>query len=193
MPLGIVPGDQQAAAKSPYTYSASASTPRQAHAHNHTLSGGDQGVGLPRFSDTTRAMKSPRTAGQQSIHGSGALGGHETQSDYRYNTYASIPGDAQNANYGTEPPTPGAAPHRDYYPSASTWTTTTGDTAPTAAYAAGDTRPYAFPQDSYKPGPASTGTVKTELGGTQQFSNAYHGAPRGAFVDALNNYSWGSN
>jgi hypothetical protein len=194
LPLGVVSSDQQHAAKSPYTYGHSNATPRQVHSHAHSLSGGEQGLGMNRFADSARAMKSPRTAGQQSIHGPAGVGSQEAQSDYRYGSYASMGtgSDVQTPNYATDPPTTSTAPPRDYYPSASTWTTTSGETAPATSYTAGDSRPYAFPQDSYKPGQTPSATVKTELGAAQP-PNSYSSTPRGSFVDALNNYSWGSN
>lgn len=194
LPMGVVGSDQQQAAKSPYTYGHSSATPRQVHSHAHSLSGGEQGLGLTRFADSARAMKSPRTAGQQSIHGSSGVGGQEPHPDYRYGSYASIgaASDVQTPNYATEPPSTSTAPQRDYYPSASTWTTTAGEPTTATSYTAGNARPYAFSQDSYKSGQPPTATVKTELG-TAQSSGAYSSTPRGSFVDPMNNYSWGSS
>lgn len=193
LPIGVVASDQQAT-KSPYPYGHSSATSRQVHSHSHSLSGGEPSLGLSRFADSERAMKSPRTAGQPSIHAPASVGSQETQPDYRYGSYASIGGasDVQTPNYATDPPSTSAAPPREYYPSVSTWSTSAGENTSAASYTAGDARPYAYPPESYKPGQTPSATVKTELGATQPPSN-YHNTPRGSFVDALNNYSWGSN
>jgi hypothetical protein len=191
MPMGVVASDQQHAAKSPYSYTQSSTTPRQVPSHAHSLSGGEQPMGMPRYSDSARAIKSPRTTGQQSIHGS--VSGQEPPSDYRYGSYASIgaAGDVQPPTYGNEPPVTTNAPSRDYYPSVSTWTTTAGENTPSSSYTAGDSRPYSYPQDSYKPGQTPSATIKTEIGA--QPAGNYNSTPRGSFVDALHNYSWGQN
>ena len=199
LPLGIIPSDHQQpqppAVRSQYGYSQSAATPRQVPSHGHTVSSGDPSLSMPRYADASRPIKSPRTAGHQSIHGASAAATHEAQPDYRYSSYASItgPGDVPQQSYGSEPSSAtSTVPPRDYYPPSNTWTTTAGEATAGVAYASGDGRPYTFPQEPFKAGQVTSLPIKPEAGQAVQAS-PYAGSTRAPFVDHLSNYSWGSN
>lgn len=189
--LGIGSGDQQQP-RSQYAYNQTTATPRQIPNHGHSLSGGEQGIGISRYGDSVRPSKSPRTAEHQTLHNIGSVANPEAHSDYRYGSYGSInaASDTQASGYGNEAPTAATGSSRDYYPSSNTWTTTAGEASASLTYSAGDGRSYAY-QEPYKGGPPAT-QVKTEAS-SQAPSAGYNTAGRAPFVDALNNYSWASN
>lgn len=159
----------------------------------------DSSLSVPRYVDSNpRPSKSPRHANHQTVHSSGSITNNDASNEYRYgppyvgvnsnSTEMSPQAQSQAAAYGpgtgsqeagSNPPSATAAAHppRDYFPSATSWTSTAGETS-TPTYANGEPRPYAFP-DQYKSGPGVKGDPPP---------HAYPG-PRGSF-DAMNHYSW---
>ncbi|KJK91152.1 hypothetical protein H633G_05010 [Metarhizium anisopliae BRIP 53284] len=164
VPLPLATADQpQPGIRSQYNYTTT-STP-QLPGSTVTL-GGDSGFSMPRYVDSNpRPSKSPRHQGHQSVHSNGSI--HNTEGpDYRYNAFRGI-----SNGVGDVSPGGSAAPSRDYYPPAHTWTTTAAESSSSLSYAGNDGRSYSGVSPlKHEPAP-------------------YSNSARGSF-DTMNNYSW---
>jgi len=162
----------------------------------------DSSLSVPRYVDNNpRPSKSPRHANHQSVHSSGSISNNDGANEYRYgppyagvnnhntSTEISPPQQQGQTPYGggapQEPPpqlsassAAHAPPPRDYFPSATSWTTTAGE-APVPTYSTGDSRPYAMP-DQYKTAPGAK---------SEQAPVAGYATGRASF-DGMNHYSW---
>lgn len=181
-----------------YAYVPGTSAPSQMSASTPALgssSGADHNaLSVPRYVDSNpRPSKSPRHGSHQSVPSTSSLNNDAT-SEYRYGPPHTTTYDNAASTYGTSgaEATSGAssgsnagvahAPQREYYPPTSSWTTTAGETSSSTVHAyhngaaASESRPYTYP-DQYKT--SHSISVKNE-----------HPSASGAYVPALNNYSW---
>ena len=141
--------------------------------------GGDAGMGVHRYGDSSRPTKSSRGAGHQSVHSNGSVANEPTE--YRYGAYAPASSSSVGATasgYGSEASAHQSESQREYYAPPSNWTTTSGEGRSTTAYAGGHER-------SYQPAPHP---VKSEPAPGVPHSE-YSSTSRGSF-DGMNNYSW---
>ncbi|KAG5996308.1 hypothetical protein E4U43_002890 [Claviceps pusilla] len=129
--------------------------------------GSDNAFSMPRYMDgNPRPSKSPRHQSHPSVHSSSSIQQGEG-SDYRYSSFRGISSGVGDVSPGGHPPA-----GRDYYPSASTWTTTAGESSSSLSYASHDARSY--------PGVPPL---------KQDSTSSYNSSARGSF-DSMNNYSW---
>ncbi|KAG5996204.1 hypothetical protein E4U54_002640 [Claviceps lovelessii] len=129
--------------------------------------GSDNAFSMPRYMDgNPRPSKSPRHQSHPSVHSSSSIQQGEG-SDYRYGSFRGISSGVGDVSPGGHPPA-----GRDYYPSASTWTTTAGESSSSLSYASHDARSY--------PGVPPL---------KQDSTPSYNSSARGSF-DSMNNYSW---
>lgn len=165
VPLPLATADQsQSGIRSQYNYTTT-STPQLAG--STVTIGPDSTFSMPRYVDSNPRppSKSPRHHGHQSVHSNGSIHNADAP-DYRYGSFRGM-----TNGVGDVSPGGNAAPSRDYYPSASTWTTTAAEPSPSLAYAGNDGRSYSgVPPLKHETAPYSSST-------------------RGSF-DTMNNYSW---
>lgn len=191
--LSLVANDQQQPpVRTQYAYVQNTTAPPSLSVSATAMAtSSDNALNVPRYVDSHRPAKSPRHASQPSI---GSIAHHEASPEYRYgSSYGAVgnnPSDLAPPSYKAEPSASHSGPPRDYYPPASSWTTTAGETASTVAYASSEGRQYAF-HDQYSSG-GSASTQKQEHGPTPPAPAAYSSAHRGSF-DGMNHYSWNTN
>lgn len=169
-------GSDQSSSRGQYTYMPSSGA--QLSSGTAALSGPDSALSIPRYVDV-RPTKSPRHAGQQSVHNASSVSNGDAPSEYRYGSYRSMNSGSSEVAQSSYPSDSAAssAPSRDYYPPSSAWTSTAGEHSSTVAYASHDGRPYSFPHEPYKPTTAATSSgVKQERS-----------------FDTMNHYSWSAN
>ncbi|KAL5611617.1 uncharacterized protein BROUX77_001773 [Berkeleyomyces rouxiae] len=134
--------DTGSSIRTQYAYAPSTATSSQIPASATT----ENALSVPRYIDSNpRPTKSPRN---NSYPSASMPTPSESAPEYRYASYHDI---ALNTNTGDfnagDSSTPNSAPPRDYYPPASTWTSSGESSAPSSAYAS-DGRSYSF--DAYK-------------------------------------------
>lgn len=190
--MPLVGSEHQPPMRSHYTYVQSTTAPPPLPVNTSAISGPEHALSIPRYVDSNpRPAKSPRHTSQQSVQSTGSLANHEASPEYRYGSYAPVPSSSSVTQpYSTEPAATSQAPPRDYYPPASTWTSTAGETNSSVAYASSDGRSYSYSQEQYKTPPTGTPPGKTDAG---QAPAMYSGGSRGSSYDTLNNYSWSGN
>jgi hypothetical protein len=173
--LSLVSGEQPSSSlRSQYTYVHTSAAPPQLPVSAPAMSS-TEAMSVPRYIDSARPSKSPRHADQQSVHGPAAS---DTSSEYRFGSYGGVSsssGEVTQSSYNSE--SSSANPPRDYYPPPNTWTTSAPEHSSSAAYASGESRPFA--------------PIKTEPTHPTP-PPVYEGGHRGSF-DAMNNYSWSGN
>ncbi|KAJ0155535.1 Transcription factor vib-1 [Colletotrichum tanaceti] len=190
--LSLVANDQQQPPiRAQYAYVQSTTAPPPPLSVSAMASSADHALNVPRYVDNARPIKSPRHASQPSI---GSMSHHESSPEYRYgSSYGAVSSNSSDIApppYKTEAPTSHSGSARDYYPPSSSWTTTAGEPASTAAYSHSEGRPYGF-ADQYQSG-GSAPTPKPEHGPAPPGPGSYSGAHRGSF-DGMNHYSWNAN
>lgn len=174
--LSLASHDQGAPIRTQYAYAPSGASQLSGSAAT------DSALSVPRYVDNNpRPTKSPRHNSQPS--GSLTTPG-ESASEYRYgSSYHDVALNTTSADFHSaassgqgDSSTPNSAPGRDYYPPASTWTSSGESSAPTSAYAT-DGRSYSF--DAYKTGSAPPPPSKGPVSAS--------GAP---VYSSTANYSW---
>ncbi|KAH0432888.1 hypothetical protein CcaCcLH18_06172 [Colletotrichum camelliae] len=191
--LSLVANEQQQPPiRTQYAYVQSTTAPPPLSVSTTAMASSDNALNVPRYVDNPRPTKSPRHASVPSIHSTGSLP-NESSPEYRYgSSYGAVGSNASEIPppaYKQEPAASHPGPSRDYYPPASSWTTTAGEPASTVAYTSGEGRPYAFP-DQYASG-GSAPSTKQE-GAAPPAPGSYSSAHRGSF-DGMNHYSWNTN
>ncbi|KAI2633908.1 hypothetical protein GGS21DRAFT_118759 [Xylaria nigripes] len=199
MQLSLAASDQQPPPIRQYAYPGT-SAPSQMSIPTPVLgsSGGaadHSALSVPRYVDPNpRPSKSPRHGSHQSIPSTSSLT-NDAQSEYRYGPPQTTTYENPGSTYGTSgadgassSSSAGAgsshAPPRDYYPPASSWTSTAGESTSSTVHAyhsgaaASESRPYSY-GDHYKTGHSIS--VKSE-----------HPSAPATYASTMNNYSWSS-
>ncbi|KKA27374.1 hypothetical protein TD95_000503 [Thielaviopsis punctulata] len=175
--LSLTSHDQGAPIRTQYAYAPASSSASQLSGAATT----DSSLSVPRYVDSNpRPTKSPRHNSQTSAT---LTTPGESAPEYRYgSSYHDVALNTNSADFNSaagsgqgESSAPNSAPARDYYPPASTWTSSGESSAPTSAYAT-DGRSYSF--DAYKTGSAPPPPPKGPVSAS--------GAP----VYSGANYSW---
>lgn len=183
----------QAAMRNAYHYTHTTSSAPPLSITTSALGGSEHGLSVPRYVESSsRPTKSPRHPHQQSVHSlhsSGALA-NDTSSEYRFgpSSYVQVSTSGTTEPYGatdtSHTPSPAVQhpPSRDFYQSASSWTTSAGETntttVPSYTNVLSDTsRPYGFATDPYKSN-AST------------HSKHDHASSGSTYAAGMHNYSW---
>ncbi|PHH49588.1 Transcription factor vib-1 [Ceratocystis fimbriata CBS 114723] len=145
--LSLASQEQGAPIRTQYAYAPSTTGTSQLSA----AAVADSSLSVPRYVDgNPRPSKSPRNS-----YPSGSITTpSEHASEYRYgSSYHDITLNTNTGDFNSgDSSTPNSAPSRDYYPPASTWTSSSESSAPSSAYAS-DGRSYSF--DAYKTGSAT--------------------------------------
>ncbi|KAI1330155.1 NDT80/PhoG like DNA-binding family protein [Xylariaceae sp. FL0255] len=202
-PLSLASTEQPASIRTQYAaYIPGTSAPSQIPPPPATLgsTGGNSehsASSIPRYVDPNpRPSKSPRHGAHQSIPSTSSLINNDSASEYRFGPPQTTTYESTSSTYGaTSAESAGSisaisstgaahssaqAPPRDYYPPASSWTTTASENSSVNAYhngtTGGESRPYSFP-DQYKTGHSMS--VKTE-----------QPPPSASYASSMHHYAW---